>query len=89
MIDWLSTSRETGKAMEAADYAWPHFQKWAESRKDVRLIERRPTAFVVYETEFQGVADNDQNPLINWLFYRKSLTFMGIPLVFMSDNVLK
>ena len=90
MIDWLSTSLDTGRAMEAADYAWPNFQKYAQSLRNVSRVERRETSFVIYESQGFPVSDFEDNPLIDWLFSRgKSRFFMGVPITIVSDNVLK
>ncbi len=96
MIDWLSTSRDTGKSMEAAEYAWPHFEKWASELSGVRSIEKRPGALVVWEDtpKIPRWPDGDHVNGIGYTYERPNKYFMGVPVVFlrsppMSDSVLK
>lgn len=91
MIYWLSTSRDTMVSMEAVEYAWPHFQKWAAELSGVRSIERRPGAFVVWEDSPQvpKYPDGDFVHGIGYTYGRSTRKFMGVQVLFMESDRLQ
>ena len=90
MVDWLSTSRQTWLATEAADHAWPHFQKWCNTLSGVRSVERRQTCFVIWE-DTPNRARWPDGEFINGIGYtyeRPNKHFMAVPVIFMKSEPL-